>query len=130
MTPSWRIALSVAVTYGRSLVALVCGLVTGRWALVTLGAVDYGILGLLCGLVTFVTLQDRLFPFGWFPVERGLRWQWYDKSPEPRKGLRFLRNKPSEAQTKNDYAKTESRTPTTNLRCWLRHFGKLTRPLA
>lgn len=55
LTPGKRIALNVAATYGRSLVALVCGLVTGRWMLLSLGVTDYGILGLVGGLVAFVT---------------------------------------------------------------------------
>ena len=50
-----RIGLNVAATYGRSLVALVCGLLAGRWVLMALGVVDYGIFGLVGGLVAFVT---------------------------------------------------------------------------
>lgn len=55
MTAGKRIALNVAATYGRSLVALVCGLLSGRWMLLSLGVTDYGILGLVGGLVAFVT---------------------------------------------------------------------------
>lgn len=54
-TTKGRMAQNVIVTYGRSLVSLVCGLVSGRWVLLTLGAVDYGILGLVGGLVAFVS---------------------------------------------------------------------------
>ena len=55
MTPNARIALNVAATYGRSLFALVCGLLTGRWLLMVLGDIDYGLYGLVAGLTAFVT---------------------------------------------------------------------------
>lgn len=60
MTQNRRIALNVAATYGRSLVALVCGLISGRWVLMTLGVVDYGIFGLISGLVVFVTFLNSV----------------------------------------------------------------------
>ena len=60
ISPNKRIALNVAATYGRSLVALACGLVSGRWVLMTLGAVDYGILGLIGGLVGVVTFLNSV----------------------------------------------------------------------
>lgn len=60
MTPNRRIALNIAATYGRSLVALVCGLISGRWVLMTLGVVDYGIFGLIGGLVAFVTFLNGI----------------------------------------------------------------------
>ena len=43
MTENRRIALNIAATYGRSLFALACGLFTGRWVLLSLGQVDYGL---------------------------------------------------------------------------------------
>ena len=58
LSPNRRIALNVAATYGRSLVALACGLISGRWVLMTLGVVDYGILGLIGGLVAFVSFLN------------------------------------------------------------------------
>lgn len=58
MTPAKRIALNVAVTYGRSLVALVAGLFSGRWLLLALGEGDYGILGLVGGLSVFVAFVN------------------------------------------------------------------------
>lgn len=58
LTSDKRIAVNVVATYGRSLVALACGLISGRWVLMTLGAVDYGILGLIGGLVAFVTFLN------------------------------------------------------------------------
>ena len=38
-----RIALNIVATYGRSLFALVCGLFSGRWMLMALGEVYYGV---------------------------------------------------------------------------------------
>lgn len=38
-----RIGLNVAATYGRSLVGLVCGLISARWVLAALGASDFGL---------------------------------------------------------------------------------------
>ena len=40
MTENRRIVLNVAATYGRSVYALVCGLFSGRWALMALGQTD------------------------------------------------------------------------------------------
>ena len=52
---SRRILANVAATYGRSLVALVCGLLGARWILQALGQVDYGLWGVVGGLVGFVS---------------------------------------------------------------------------
>ena len=60
MTPNRRIALNIAATYLRSLYKLALGLVTARWLLLALGQVDYGLLGLVGGLATFVTMINRL----------------------------------------------------------------------
>lgn len=60
MTENRRIALNVAATYGRSLYALVAGLFCGRWALMALGEVDYGLLGLVGGLTAFVSFVNGL----------------------------------------------------------------------
>lgn len=54
MSPNRRILLNIVATYGRSLYALVLGLFSGRWALMALGEVDYGLLGLVGGLTIFV----------------------------------------------------------------------------
>lgn len=54
MTENRRIALNVAATYGRSLFALACGVFGGRWALMSLGEVDYGLQGLVGGLTGFI----------------------------------------------------------------------------
>lgn len=58
MTPSRRIFLNVAATYGRSVYALVLGVFTSRWVFHALGEVDYGLWGLVGGLVGFVTFLN------------------------------------------------------------------------
>ena len=45
MTANRRIALNILATYGRSLYALALGLFCGRWCLMALGEVDYGLMG-------------------------------------------------------------------------------------
>lgn len=54
MTENRRIVLNIVATYGRSLFCLVCGLFTGRWVLMSLGEVDYGLYGVV-GDVLYVT---------------------------------------------------------------------------
>ena len=54
MTANRRIALNIVATYGRSLYALVIGLFCGRWALMALGDVDYGLYGVVGGLTAFI----------------------------------------------------------------------------
>lgn len=60
MSPRRRIIINVAVTYGRSLYALVLGLFTARWALQALGRIDYGLMGLVGGLSGFVSFINSL----------------------------------------------------------------------
>ncbi len=60
MTPSRRIFLNIIATYGRSLYALVIGLFTARWALMALGEVDYGLMGVVGGLTAFVEFFNTL----------------------------------------------------------------------
>ena len=60
MTQNRRIFLNIVATYGRSLYALVLGLFTARWALMALGQVDYGLMGLVGGLIAFVTFLNGL----------------------------------------------------------------------
>ena len=55
LTDNKRIVLNIAATYGRSLFALVCGIFTGRWVLMSLGHVDYGLFGVVGGLTAFIT---------------------------------------------------------------------------
>lgn len=60
MTRNARIALNIAATYGRSLYALVVGLYTSRWALQALGEVDYGLVGVIGGLVGFISFFNNM----------------------------------------------------------------------
>ena len=50
-----RILINVLVTYLRSLVALVCGIFTGRWMLMSLGQVDLGLYGVVGGMILFMS---------------------------------------------------------------------------
>lgn len=63
MTPRQKIFLNVLATYGRSLYALVLGILTARWALNALGQVDYGLVGVVGGLAGFVTFLNDLLAF-------------------------------------------------------------------
>ena len=55
MTENRRIVLNIVATYGRSLFALACGVFGGRWALMSLGEVNYGLHGLVAGLTVFIS---------------------------------------------------------------------------
>ena len=60
MTANRRIFLNIVATYGRSLYALVIGLLCGRWILMSLGHVDYGLLGVVGGMMAFVSVLNGL----------------------------------------------------------------------
>ena len=60
MTPNRRIFLNIVATYGRSLYALALGLFTGRWVLMALGQVDYGLYGVIGGLTVFIAFFNGL----------------------------------------------------------------------
>lgn len=60
MSPNRRIFLNVVATYGRSLYTIAVGLFCGRWTLMALGQTDYGLMGLVGGLVAFVTFFNGL----------------------------------------------------------------------
>lgn len=60
MTANRRIFWNVVATYGRSLYSLAVGLLCGRWALKVLGDVDYGLYGLIGGLISFVAIFNEL----------------------------------------------------------------------
>ncbi len=64
MTEKARIALNIAATYGRSLYALAIGLFCGRWALMVLGEVNYGLYGLIGGLTAFVAFFNGVMAAG------------------------------------------------------------------
>ena len=60
MSPTRRIILNILATYGRSLFSLVLGLFSGRWLLMSLGATDYGLYGLVGGLTAFIAIFNSL----------------------------------------------------------------------
>lgn len=60
MTPNRRIFLNIVATYGRSLYALVIGLFTARWVLMTLGKSDYGLYGVVGGLTAFISFINNI----------------------------------------------------------------------
>ena len=60
MTANRRIFLNIIATYGRSLLSLALGLFSGRWVLMALGEVDYGLYGLVGGLSAFVVFFNDL----------------------------------------------------------------------
>lgn len=60
MTGKRRIVINMLATYGRSLYALVIGLLCGRWALMALGQSDYGLIGLIGGLTAFVSFLNSI----------------------------------------------------------------------
>ena len=64
MSPNRRIALNIIATYGRSLYALVIGLFCGRWTLMALGEVDYGLIGLVGGLTAFIVFLNGIMASG------------------------------------------------------------------
>ena len=56
MPPNRRIFLNIVATYGRSLYALVCGLFISRWVLAVLGKTDFGLYGVVGGMMGIVML--------------------------------------------------------------------------
>ena len=60
LSPNKRIIINFLATYGRSVFGIVCGIISGRWALMALGEVDYGLLGLIGGCVSFVTFFNAV----------------------------------------------------------------------
>ena len=60
MSPNKRIFLNIVATYGRSLFALVCGLFSARWVLEALGQEDFGLYGVVGGLVAFIGVANGL----------------------------------------------------------------------
>lgn len=60
MTENRRIFLNIIATYGRSLYTLCLGLLCGRWALMALGELDYGLNGLVGGLAIFISFVNTV----------------------------------------------------------------------
>ena len=63
LSPAKRIFFNVVATYGRSVFALICGLVTAGWVFQALGKIDYGLLGLIGGMVSFVSFINGSLNF-------------------------------------------------------------------
>lgn len=60
MESSKRIILNTCATYGRSLFALLVGLFTARWVLLSLGEVDFGLFGVVGGLIALCAVFNAL----------------------------------------------------------------------
>ena len=73
MSPNRRIALNIIATYGRSLYALIIGLFCGRWTLMALGEVDYGLIGVVGGLTAFIVFLNGITTGGMALNWAGLR---------------------------------------------------------
>jgi len=54
MTASQRILINTLAAYGRTVFSMVLGLFSSRWVLEALGAVDYGLMGVVGVLIVFV----------------------------------------------------------------------------
>ena len=61
MSPNRKIFWNIAASYGRSLFSVVCGIFAMRWVLEALGQVDFGLFGLVSGLVFFVSFINAQF---------------------------------------------------------------------
>lgn len=60
MSPTRRIVINIAATYGRSLYSLACGIITARWVYVTLGESDYGLMGVVGGITAFISFINNV----------------------------------------------------------------------
>ena len=59
MSLNRRIFLNIAATYGRSLYALVCGLFISRWVLAALGKTDFGLCGVVGGMIAIERIRGN-----------------------------------------------------------------------
>lgn len=60
MNENRRIFWNIVATYGRSIYGLILGLLCGRWCLMALGEVDYGLNGLVGGLTVFIAFFNSI----------------------------------------------------------------------
>lgn len=60
ITENRRIFFNIIFTYGRSLLAIIGSLFVSRWVLLSLGQVDYGLFGLIGGMVIFVQFVNNV----------------------------------------------------------------------
>ena len=61
MTQNKRIVLNTVATYGRSMIGVLCGIFSTRWVLEALGQIDFGLYGLVGGLVIFISFINIQF---------------------------------------------------------------------
>lgn len=84
MTTGQRILFNALATYGRTLLAVFLGLFSSRWILEALGEIDYGLMGVVGGILVFITFLNTLstsatgrffaFSIGQNDVEETRRW--------------------------------------------------------
>ncbi|MCL2639889.1 MAG: hypothetical protein FWD53_03495, partial [Phycisphaerales bacterium] len=60
MTATHRIILNATATYGRTIFTMALGLFSSRWVLERLGKVDYGLMGVVGGLIIFITFLNNV----------------------------------------------------------------------
>ena len=80
MTPTNRILLNTSATYTRALVSLLLGLFSVRWVLAALGKSDFGLFGVVGGIVVLVQLLNivmsnavsRCYAYAIGETERGM----------------------------------------------------------
>lgn len=60
MSPNRRIMLNIVATYGRSLYALVCGLFISRWVLAASGKTDFGLYGVVGGMIASIAFSGAV----------------------------------------------------------------------
>ena len=61
MTQNKRIFLNIVATYGRYVLGAACGIFSTRWVLMALGQEDFGLYGLIGGIVIFMTFFNIQF---------------------------------------------------------------------
>ena len=60
MSPNRRILLNIVATYGRSLYALMCGVVAGRWVLAAAEKSEFGVCGVVGGKMVIELLAGKM----------------------------------------------------------------------
>lgn len=60
MTGSQRIALNTLATFSRSVFGMALGLFSSRWVLQALGPIDFGLMGVVGALITFIAFFSNL----------------------------------------------------------------------
>lgn len=84
MTSSRRIILNVLASHGRSLFVIACGFLTGRWALMALGAENCGLLGLIGGLTVIMMVVNNTLSIA---VSRFFAYAFGEVKNDPSKGM-------------------------------------------